>query len=88
MININRSVKRNQNSKAALQPDIIDNELETVRDEKKLRLIKLREAIKQQRELHTVKLKIADTQLKLALLKLLLTKENVQLQSVVSVIAD
>ncbi|KMQ85326.1 hypothetical protein RF55_16196 [Lasius niger] len=85
VVNISRSVKRNQNSKAALQPDIIDNELETVR-EKELRLIKLRETIKQQRELHTVKLKIVDTELKLALLKLSLTEENVQ--SVVSVIAN
>lgn len=46
-INISRNVKSNQNSKPVLQPDIIDNELETVRDEKELRLIKLRETIKQ-----------------------------------------
>lgn len=77
-VNISRS---NQNSKAAFQPDITDK-LGITRDEKELRLIKLREAIKQQRELHAVKLKIADTELKVTLLKLSLAEENVQLQSV------
>jgi len=43
--------------------------------------VKLREAIEQQRELHTVKLKVADAELKITLLKLSLTEETVQLQS-------
>jgi len=43
--------------------------------------LKLREAIEQQRELHAVKLKVADAELKITLLKLSLTEETVQLQS-------
>lgn len=68
-----------------MQPDIT-GKLGITRDEKELPLIKLREAIKQQRELHAIKLKIADTELKLTLVKLSLAEENVQLQSVETVI--
>lgn len=68
-----------------MQPDIT-SKLGITRDEKELRLIKLRKAVKQQRELHAIKLKIADTELKLTLVKLSLAEENVQLQSVETVI--
>jgi len=88
VINISKNVKGNINSKVTLQPNIIVNELGAVRDEKNLRLIKLREAIDQQRELHVIKLKIADAELKIALLKLSLAEENVQMQSEATIIAD
>lgn len=84
IVNISRNVN---NSKVAFQPDV-GNELKNIRDEKELRLIKLREAIEQQRELHAIKLKVVDAELKITLLKLSLTEETVQLQSEGTVITE
>lgn len=84
IVNISRNVN---NSKVAFQPNV-GNELKNIRDEKELRLIKLREAIEQQRELHAIKLKVVDAELKITLLKLSLTEETVQLQSEGTVITE
>ncbi|XP_018362905.1 PREDICTED: uncharacterized protein LOC108761067 [Trachymyrmex cornetzi] len=84
IVNISRNVN---NSKVAFQPDV-GNELKNIRDEKELRLIKLREGIEQQRELYAIKLKVADAELKITLLKLSLTEETVQLQSEGTVITE
>lgn len=51
---------------------------QNIRDEKELRLIKMREAIEQQRELHAAKMRIAETEEKIVLLKLLKEEEIVR----------
>jgi len=53
-------------------------DFQNIRDEKELRIIKMRKAIKQQRELHAVKMKIAKTEEKIILLKLLKEEEAVR----------
>ncbi|KMQ87412.1 hypothetical protein RF55_13313 [Lasius niger] len=45
--------------------------IQSIRDEKELKLIKIREAIEQQRELHAKRMKIAEAEEKIVLLKLL-----------------
>ncbi|XP_077277680.1 uncharacterized protein LOC143905895 [Temnothorax americanus] len=64
----------------------IQKNFQNINDEKELRLIKLREAIEQQRELHSMKMKVAETEVKIALLKLSMTEEKVQMQSESSVL--
>lgn len=53
----------------------------SINDEKELRIIKLREAIEQQRELHSKKIEIADVEVKIVLLKLSMAEEKVQMES-------
>lgn len=51
---------------------------QNISDEKVLRLIRLREAIEQQRELHAKKMKIAEAEEKIAILKLLKLEEELK----------
>lgn len=53
-------------------------DFQNIRDEKELRIIKIREAIEQQRELHAAKMKIAEKEEKIVLLKLLKEEETMK----------
>ncbi|XP_011859160.1 PREDICTED: myb/SANT-like DNA-binding domain-containing protein 3 [Vollenhovia emeryi] len=73
------TMKRNQNNQ--IPASKIEKNFRNLNDEKELRLIKLCEAIEQQRELHSMKMKAADAEVKIALLKLSMAEEKVQMQS-------
>lgn len=51
-----------------------------ITDEKQLRLLKLCDAIETQRELHSMKMKVADMEVKIAMLKLSMAEEKLKEQ--------
>ncbi|XP_018367899.1 PREDICTED: uncharacterized protein LOC108764258, partial [Trachymyrmex cornetzi] len=75
-IGAGRTMKRKQNSVLKNKQDFYN-----ITDEKELRLIKLRDAIEQQRELHSMKMKVADAEVKVVLLKLSMAEDKVKEQS-------
>lgn len=74
-IGAGRTMKRKQNSVLKNKQDFYN-----ITDEKEL-LIKLRDAIEQQQELHSMKMKVADAEVKVVLLKLSMAEDKVKEQS-------